>query len=249
MNLGKKVSPTDLALPSIIMSKIMKHPDFHEVATLVKRNTSGKIYLVGGKIYRTAIELIHGYECGSKDADWDFLCEGEVVRQDRAYTGAGWSVKDLDYYGYKEHSLCLQQMSVPSGLTGLAAMTQIRFKKIDIIGIKDIRKAIPKPVGTIHDYLDIVPLDVQSIALATDNGMPTLYGLKGMKSIEARTIKVNNAIGALPNLDLERYIKEKAQSLRFEAPTLKVAKIPCSCFPNDIRLLWRLGCQSPENHV
>jgi len=243
---------TDPKLPSVIMRRIMAHKDFHEVATQVSRNASGKIYLVGGKVYRTAIEVIHGYYCGANEADWDWLCVGEVVKPDRLFLTDGWNNSMNKYYNYKDNSLCLKKTFATPWHTHMASRpTETYQAKIDIIGIKDVVKGCPDypREGKLQDYLDVVPLTVQSIALSTDSGQhyPALYGVKAIKAIERKIIEVNNSVGCLPNLDLPRYIKEKADSLNFTY-TNGTTKIPCNCYAKDNIALWNYGCQNKLNH-
>ena len=246
---------TDPSLARAIMQKVMRHEDFHTVAELVSRNTAGRIFLVGGKVYRTAIELIHGYDCKSEQADWDFLCVGEVTKPNRVWLSDNWQPDDNEYEDYKEHSLCLKhypQMNKTAMINTIVAFKPMpEPKKIDIIGIKDIVQATPnpsRPNGSLDDYLNIVPLTIQACALTTHQAYPTLYGEKAIKSIETKTIEVNNAEGALPNLNLPRYIREKAESLQFAHGNGRT-KVPCDCFGNDHRMLWRLGCQHKLTHV
>jgi len=241
---------TDPGLPTAIMQKVMAHADFHVVADIVRRNTSGKIYLVGGKVYRTAIELIHGYKCNSEGVDWDFLCIGEVVEPRRAYVRDDWVPNEGEYDGSKANSMCLKHYSTSnSNYTPQSIFSPTIVKKIDIIGIKDVMLATANPTGQLEDYLNIVPLTVQSIALSADSASyPSLYGRVGMKSIETRTVAVNNEIGALGRLNVPKYLRQKAENLQFYYAGSNI-KRPCNCFPNDTQLLWRLGCQSKLTHI
>lgn len=237
---------TDPMLPAAIMQKVMEHKDFHTVATMVARNTSGKIFLVGGKVYRTAIQLIHGYDCGAEEADWDFLCMGEVAKKHRAFRHPGWFVDYPDYDDYKQNSMCLKmqvEQPHPSGI----GFVRYSSKKIDIIGIKDIILATKNPTNSVQDYLNIVPLTVQACALSTGRGVPRLYGKKAIESIEQRMIKVNNQLGALPGLNMPRYIQDKASSLQFSIAGSQM-RIPCNCYSGDIKALFNNGCQSPKTH-
>lgn len=56
-----------------IMARIEKDPFWEEV----KKMASGicaRWYLVGGRVYRTAIEEMYGVKVGANESDWDFLC-------------------------------------------------------------------------------------------------------------------------------------------------------------------------------
>lgn len=257
-----KVKITDPRLPIYVMQRIMQHPDFSEVANLVRRNASGRIYLVGGKVYRTIIELVHGYDCGAKDVDWDFLCMGTVAKRHRAYLHTDWSVDRQDG-SYKANSMCLSywdsnKQTAASGLlrstfhslSGPIVYSQpVRKpdKKIDIIGIKDI----PTKHGTIQDYFDSVPLDIQTVGLSTEDAYPTLYG-QALKSIETKTISINNESGTLRPFDVNAYASAKALSLKFNYDykgSYRSPKVPCNCFENDIKALFRMGCQRKDIHL
>lgn len=246
---------TDPKLPAAIMDRIMRHPDFAEVSKLVKRNTGGKVYLVGGKVYRTAVELVYGYPCGAEKADWDFLCLGDVVHRQRAYLLPDWHVDYCPYEDYKEHSMCLEYIP-PRGPGGFGGPGVIQAygpkKKIDIIGIKDIPKFNGSEASSsrLNDYFDAVPLTIQAIALSTDSySYPRLWGA-ALDSIEAKTIYVNNERGTLRPFDVRQYALQKADSLKFKYHGYrKAGKTPCDCFDGDIGALWRNGCQRKDFHT
>lgn len=251
---------TDPALSKAAMKRIKQHPDFNEVMNLVTRNTSGEVFLVGGKVYRTIVELVHGYDCGAEEADWDFLCLGDVVKKHRVYVFGDWSPDISPYEDYKANSLCLKHYTrslnvngIVRGMGGIGGPGRrpiSHAKKIDIIGIKDVPKFNSHEgvlLGRLDDYFKAVPLTVQAIALSKGS-YPCLYG-KALPSIEAKTIHINNEHGTLRPFDIHYYASQKASSLKFKYHGYSRAyKVPCDCYEGDITLLWRNGCQNKGAH-
>ena len=75
-----------------ILRRIKQDPYYNEVVEIADRNTSGKFYLVGGKLYRTAIELIHDRDVGAGKADWDFIC---LKVDSHGFPPRGWQFKTI----------------------------------------------------------------------------------------------------------------------------------------------------------
>jgi hypothetical protein len=257
---------TDPMLPTLVMQKLFSDPDFHTVAQLVKRNTSGKVWMVGGKVYRTIIEVVHGYYCGAREADWDFLCMGEVVDRRRAYLDKDWVV-DRPTGAYKPNSMCLTHyvntgngfltQAYSGGLSGspnpspvYIARAKVPDKKIDIIGIKDIPQfnEVSGP-SRLKDYFSAVPLDIQMIALSADSRRPTLRG-GALDSVVTKTVGVNNPDGTLRPFDVHQYARQKANSIKFRYyGDGGITKTQCDCYDGDIIALWRMGCRRKDIHI
>lgn len=56
-----------------LIEKIQSDPEFPTVWEIATHNCQGPIRLVGGRVYRTLIELIHNVKFDSSECDWDFL--------------------------------------------------------------------------------------------------------------------------------------------------------------------------------
>lgn len=66
----------------IAAKDIKESPEYKEVYGIAKANATGKVYLVGGKVYRTLASIFHWsgeediLDCGEDKCDWDFLVDG-----------------------------------------------------------------------------------------------------------------------------------------------------------------------------
>lgn len=227
-----------MSLVDKVIMAISSHEDYEEVMKTVRKNAYGPTLLVGGKVYRTVSEIIHGTECGSKDADWDVLIMGDVKT---AYVPSGWNAVTSYYPGSKTNSLGLvKQTRKYSAKTWVAPIVKID-NKIDMIGIRDIPGD-----GTLNSYFKVVPLDVQRIALDIEKRQ--LFGPVAINAIKRRNVKINSTKGCLPRLDIKRYIVDKATSLGYTYEGQVVSKKPCDCYGNDTKSLWDYGCKLPQFH-
>jgi hypothetical protein len=229
-----------------IAKALSSHEDFEEVMRIIRKNAYGHPYLVGGKIYRTVSEIIHGIDVGARQADWDALVMGDVVPN---YLPKGWSVIPPRFTNSKKNSVELQKLSRKGGNlvrfggynnTGMFQPMR-KLHKIDIIGIKDVPGD-----DSLRSYFNVVPLDVQKIAFNFET--KTLYGVDAINAIKKRHIKVNNPEGCLPGLDLAPYIARKAGSLGYTYEGQVISKTKCNCYDGDTQALWNNGCKLPQFH-
>ena len=238
-----------------LMSRICNYDDFSEVITIARASAYGPLFLVGGKLYRTIVEMTHGYDCGAALADWDFLVLGSVKPPtlgniNNPYTHKNWVVKSLPSYqhgswaNFKANSVTLLKNGLVASLMSRRVPIRTTADKIDIIAIDDIAKG-----GGLSDYFKVVPLDIQQLALDIENTTPALLGAEALNAIDKRAIRINNAQGALPNLDISSYLADKAKSLNFTYEGQVVNQTACNCYPNDIKALFRWGCQFPKEHI
>lgn len=236
-----------------LIRRIQSAPDFDEVWEIARKNSYGPVLMVGGRVYRTITEMVHGYDCGSQKSDWDFLVLGAVkqvlVPRLGARNSSSWTPTTLPSYytGSRGGMRNLKANSMSLKRNGSKRVRQLGRNhgrslapKIDLICIEDVKKG-----GDLTDYFDNVPLDVQRVALNLDN--PQLHGPKALVAIEKRMVKFNSK-GVFPNLDIAAYTKDKATSLKFGWDGQKVIKQDCNCYPGDSIMLFRMGCQFPNSH-
>ncbi len=61
-----------------VIAALASYEDFEESMETIRKNAYGPVYLVGGKVYRTVSEVIHGINVGARESDWDALVMGDV---------------------------------------------------------------------------------------------------------------------------------------------------------------------------
>jgi len=235
-----------------ILRRIKADPYWLEVVTLVQRNVSGKFYLVGGKLYRTALEVCYGIDAGSVKADWDFLAlkvEPQYVSLTNGWRFARFPIRDEEE-AYPEEmtvrSARLEKRQTRNVVAGIVVPSLFgRLKvltKLDIIDVRDTQN-YRKPLNDISGYFDAVPISIQAIAY--DFHKDEIIGDRGIWSIMNRTIFVN------PTFDIRRenyrspsqwrdYFNKKEQTTGCK---LKSGKHTCYCYPeNHAMLSWGCKC-------
>lgn len=164
---------------------------FIEVLDLVKQNSKGKIWIIGGFLYRNLANALYGGE--TYNYDIDFIVE---EKNDNLKEVTGWEIH-LNNYGNKNYVREKNRMSFTD------------MKKI--IRVSGIR------VMTIFDYLKETPFDIQSIAYDLEEN--EIIGEKGIQALN-KTIKINSKEQAdfyvkAKNRDLKDVISEKSKELNF----------------------------------
>jgi len=170
----------------------IKDPVFLEVLDLVKQNSKGKIWIIGGFIYRNLASALYGGEVYNYDID--FIVE---ERNDILKEAVGWQIH-TNNYGSQNYVREGNKMS----------FTDIR-KAIRVSGLKN---------PTIEQFIEETPFNIQSIAYDLEDNK--LIGEKGIEAVLSKTIKINNKEQAefyakRKSGDLTEIIKEKAKELNF----------------------------------
>ena len=170
----------------------LQDPVFLEVLELVKNNSKGKIWLVGGFLYKNLASAFFGGE--SYNYDIDFIVEERNVILKEVF---GWSIQ-TNNYGSHNYVREGNKMS----------FTDIR-KAIRVSGLQN---------PTIEEFIKETPLNVQSVTYDLSAGKIT--GEKGIEALKEKIVEVNNKDQAefyakRKGKTLEDIIKEKAQELNF----------------------------------
>lgn len=174
--------------------------DFHsasrlkEALELVRANSFGNVWLVGGAVYRAIANRLYGIEM--KEADFDFIVEG--VKNELKLSN-GFTLKTNRFGNPK----FVGEISID--FVPLANVYSIVHNQLD-----------PK----IENFLINVPLTVQSIAYDLDN--ERIVGDVGAQSLRDRTVAVNNFYFAeyaanKKGISVSEMIEKKASSLGFHA--------------------------------
>jgi hypothetical protein len=191
-----------------VLATLNKDPNFQDVYQLVLNRSKTKPYLVGGKLYRTLVELIYGYPARSVSCDFDFAAED--VRKTKF---------KKKKFMKADGTVGIEKIPVPYEEGGAVKMHTQSGCSIDLICLPDLAdvKAGKLP-ASMEGYFAAVPLSIQAIAM--DLERCEIFGKVGLDSINEKYIWVNNKgtliqycnyTGEHPN----EYIREKAESIRF----------------------------------
>ncbi len=141
------------------------YPEFKEALEIIKANSDGKAWLIGGFVCRSIIQDLYGIPM-SKDVDLDFIIENpkEIKLPE------GWEIRKNSYGNPK--------------LVGPSY-------EIDYVPLNTIHSILRRNLEpTMENFLSGTPLNVQSIAFdITDN---KVIGDIGIKAIQDKVISVNN---------------------------------------------------------
>ncbi|SRR3989344_3716258 len=174
------------------LTPFLKDEIFLEVLDLVKQNSKGKIWIIGGFVYKNLANALYGGEIYNYDID--FIVE---ERNDTLKEVSGWQIQTNNYG------------------------SQNYVREIGKMSFTDIRKAIRVSElknPTIEEFIKETPLNIQSIAY--DVNQNKIIGEKGIKALKNRVVKINHKEQAdfyskRKGKKIEEIVKEKAKELNF----------------------------------
>ena len=184
-------------MSKVFSEYIEKEENYRIAYDIVKKNSRGKIWLIGGAVSRNLNQLIYGIPQHS--FDFDFIVEEGIEEFDLP---RGWVVKENSFGN-------------PKFVKG--------DMEIDYIPIKTVRYIVEKNLApTIENVLAGVPFTIQ--ALAYDTEAKKIIGGKGIEALEKKVFEINNLerakiLGEMKGVDLNELILEKAESMGFKAIT------------------------------
>lgn len=179
--------------------EIRKDEMFEKVIEIGRKNSLGKLWIVGGYVYRKIIEKIYGNKT-SRDfdvIDVDFLAEQLNMRQ--PYVPEGWELKITDYtnpYLVKDNY------------------------RVDLNDMRNFHSILVRNLSPrISHFFTGTPLNIESIAWDCDE--KNIFGKRGIESISRRVVKVNNMKEAKyeakkRGVSVEKLIRKKAEQLGFD---------------------------------
>jgi len=176
---------------------IEKEKNYNIAYNIVKRNSKGKIWLIGGALSRNLNQLIH--KIPQHSFDFDFVVEENVSEFNLP---KGWIIK-MNKFGNPKF--------VHKDMT------------IDYIPIKTVKSIIQRNLEpTIENVLAGVPFTIQ--ALAYDTQTKKIIGEVGIAAFESKMFKVNDIEQAKmfakkKGMKLNELILKKAKSMGFKAIT------------------------------
>ncbi len=141
------------------------YPEYEEAVGMVKANSAGHVWLIGGFVCRSIIQELYGIPM-SKEVDLDF-----VVEKARPITVPdGWKLEQNKY-----------------GNPKLVGPTY----EIDYIPLESVHSVLRRGLApTIENFLSGTPLNVQSIAFDITNNQ--IIGEIGIKSIKDKVVAIND---------------------------------------------------------
>lgn len=194
-----------------VCDTLQESPYWETVLAIAKKHDKGQPLLVGGKLYRTIIEVMYGYPARAECVDFDWLLIDPRDKKAHLSLPKGWHHEyAFTPYGAKD-----------AGVNGSRRIKNRNGLSIDLIstdGIEQIKNG-RLPQGIVG-YLMSVPLDIQAIALDIEDRR--LYGEAGANAIVNRQVGINNYESYVRYLldkkkkeEPTRYIKDKAVSIKF----------------------------------
>lgn len=168
-------------------------PEYHEALRIIKENSHGKVWLIGGFLFRTL--TMHLYSTPRPEIDLDFIIEQPL---EPLQLPLNWKTKVNHFGNFK--------------------LIGPKFE-IDFIPLNNIHAIKSQDLSPIiNDYLKTPPLTIQSIAFNVETN--TLLGPTGINAIRTKTVGINNMTSAVEyasryNNSVNSYIEEKAKSLNF----------------------------------
>lgn len=186
----------------ILCEAITTDKEVRQAIRLVEENSSGKIYLVGGYVFRTIAEK--WYDTHPERTDIDIIVENlaaQIALSERR-KAEGWNVR-TNSFGHPKF-FC-QNLVVDCW--PLSETSQIKRKE---------------QTSTLRNYLSGTPLTVQSIVY--DLLEEVVIGEVGMRALLEKTVRVNDLEQAQlaaqrKDMTLEQYVRWKAKGIGF-APIL-----------------------------
>lgn len=175
------------------VNEIESDTDFVEACGLVGRNSKGRVWLVGGGVYRTLSSIL--WQTPKKEIDMDFIVE-EISSS--FVLPPEWEARTNNYGNPR-------------------FVNQQREREIDVVPIRDVifiqqNKLDP----TIENYVRSVSLTIQSIAY--DILRRQIIGQVGIEALLTKTVGVhrNGPEHKRKGMSIEQYQKYIADSIDFQ---------------------------------
>jgi len=175
--------------------RIGQVPEYQEAYELVRKNSQGRVWLIGGFVFRMLAHQLYG--AGLPSADLDFIVEAPIYP---LQLPQGWEERSNSF-----------------GNPKLVGPTfSIDFIPLDAIHALQSLGLSP----TIENFLAHTPLTIQSIAYDIEKRQ--LLGEAGLRALKERSVGVHNMVAAEEwsaryGISIEYYVREKASGLGFKS--------------------------------
>ena len=167
----KKVSKKEAQrkFTSAFRKTLKENNEIPEILDIARRNSQGRVWIIGGFVYRGIIEKIYGHLPPVQGTDVDFLLEFNP-KGDLVYIPEGWTQKTT---GYNNIRLVRGETEIDLNYLGSFHSIQARGFPADI-----------------KHFFTGTPLNVQSIAYELTQQQ--VIGPEGIKAIRKKFVKINN---------------------------------------------------------
>ncbi len=174
---------------------IEKDEQFRKALGIIRDNSKGKIWLIGGYVSRNLANLLYGTG-EPQAADFDFVAEHIC---DKIIAPPSWKISNNRYGN-------------PKLVNG-----KIEIDLIPLTNILSIQRRGLEP--TIENWLSGAPLTIQSICYEIGSGK--LIGEVGIESLVRKTAGINNKESAESSamkkgISVSELVKRTAESFQFE---------------------------------
>ncbi len=199
-----------LEFTEIFENFLKRYSEFSEISEIARKNTrsmgrniEGRIWIIGGFVYRPIIEALYGEIPKLSETDIDFLIQRGPASQD-VYTPKekGWEIKRTEsgyYYVINEE----------------------KKTRIDLNYLYNFPSILARnPHPRMGNFFGATPLNVQSIAYKL-TGKRGIIGDIGIRAIRSKIVRVNNleAVKFEANKrkeTVEDLVIEKAKEINFD---------------------------------
>ena len=186
------------ALGPLFWTRIHKRPAFEDAMDLVRQNSSGKIWLIGGSVFRGLASMLYGARMPEK-VDLDFIVERSVPDEQLNLLNKWWRSKNSFGNSKFHHS----ETGAEVDICPLSQVHSITRRKIE---------------PTIENWMTGTPLNIQSVCFEFHTAK--IRGAIGIHAIENLVVAVSDPIQAevyskRKGRPIAEIIKEKARELGF----------------------------------
>ena len=188
------VNFTSENLGKILIERLRANRNFNEIISIVKNNSKGNIFLVGGTISRTLASELYGGK--QKHQDYDFVVD---VLNENLEVPKGWTVTH-----YKFNNPTFKKDDIEIDIFPLSDHQYIKNNNLE---------------PTIENFLAGVPFSIQSLVF--DIKQEKLIGEDGIEAIKNRKFKVHNIesakeVAKRKGISINERMMQKAKSMNFE---------------------------------
>ncbi len=185
---------THKTMEKALIEELKKSKEYLEALKIVKSNSQGKIWLIGGMVSRSIIKSIYGHL--QLKHDLDFLVE---KLNNKLVIPKNWKISKNRFENPK-----LIKGNTEVDIVPLETAEYIRENKL-------------KP--SIKNFLAGTPLDIQAVAF--DIEKEKLIGPLGIKALQKKEVRINNSKRFLARTQRksrtsEELLQQTAKSLKFK---------------------------------
>jgi hypothetical protein len=191
---------TNIAITQLFLEAVKDNVDFKDAIKIIRKNSQGNFWLIGGFVYRNIASLLYGVE--KPAVDLDFIIENST---NELLLPNSWEKKFNRYGNLK--------FVRNDGL------------EIDFVPLTNIHSIIRRGLpATIENFLTGTPLNIQSIVYDVKHNK--VEGDIGIKALFEKKVFINNREQAKiysmkKGKPINSIIKEKASSLGFAPVFIK----------------------------